>query len=256
MRMTALRWSLVAIGTILSLQNLPNAGLAPADAVFAKGGKGGGAGGGGGHDGAAGSGGGPAGGGQSGGAGGGAGAGGSSGTGGASSGGQATGQGSSAGTDSSSTGNAGAINGSHDAASAGGVPSGGGSVGAAGGGGPDRGGAIRIGVASPSMVVAPAVAISPALQAFVRSCSDPRDPDHSIRGCTAAIRSERFSRQSLAILFYDRANAFHKKGQYDKAIRDFDRAIRLRPNFAPAFNNRGNNYFDKHRYVRAIQRLQ
>jgi tetratricopeptide (TPR) repeat protein len=40
--------------------------------------------------------------------------------------------------------------------------------------------------------------------------------------------------------FYNnRGIAFTEKGQYDRAIQDFDQAIRLTPNFAVPFQNRG-----------------
>ena len=43
------------------------------------------------------------------------------------------------------------------------------------------------------------------------------------------------------------------KGEYDRAIQDYDQAIRLDPNYALAFNNRGLAYHDKREYDRAIQ---
>ena len=44
-------------------------------------------------------------------------------------------------------------------------------------------------------------------------------------------------------------------GQYDRAIQDYDQAIRLNPNWAEAFNNRGRAYSDKGQHDRAIQDL-
>jgi tetratricopeptide (TPR) repeat protein len=89
--------------------------------------------------------------------------------------------------------------------------------------------------------------------AKLQDCPDPRDPDRTIRGCSAAIASGHLSSEALAIVFYDRGNAFHRKRQYDQAISDLDVALRLRPNFADALNNRGNNYYAKHQYARAIR---
>ncbi len=40
--------------------------------------------------------------------------------------------------------------------------------------------------------------------------------------------------------------------EHDRAIRDYDQAIRLKPDYANAFNNRGNAYADKGEYDRAI----
>ena len=49
-----------------------------------------------------------------------------------------------------------------------------------------------------------------------------------------------------------RGNAYYKKGQYDRAIADYNTAIRLKPDLALAFNNRGLAYSDKAQYDRAI----
>ncbi len=46
---------------------------------------------------------------------------------------------------------------------------------------------------------------------------------------------------------------YARKGEYDRAIQDYDQAIRLNPNDAQAFNNRGNVYVTKGQYDRAIQ---
>jgi tetratricopeptide (TPR) repeat protein len=42
------------------------------------------------------------------------------------------------------------------------------------------------------------------------------------------------------------------KGQFDRAIPDFDEAIRLNPNYADAFYNRANAYAERRQYDRAI----
>jgi tetratricopeptide (TPR) repeat protein len=61
-----------------------------------------------------------------------------------------------------------------------------------------------------------------------RRCFD-RDPDLSISGCTAIIQSGRQTQQNLAVAFYNRGNAHFRKGQPDRAIADYDQAIRLNP---------------------------
>jgi tetratricopeptide (TPR) repeat protein len=84
-----------------------------------------------------------------------------------------------------------------------------------------------------------------------RQCGAP-DPDVSIRGCTAMIQSGHESRQNLAIAFYNRGNSYRSKGQPDRAIEDYDQAIRLNPNLALAFNNRGLVYGGKRQLDSAI----
>jgi len=66
-------------------------------------------------------------------------------------------------------------------------------------------------------------------------------PDQQISSCTALIQSGRYDpfKASLAVVFFDRAHAFSKKGQDDHAIEDYDQAIRLNPQYAAAFYNRG-----------------
>jgi tetratricopeptide (TPR) repeat protein len=53
--------------------------------------------------------------------------------------------------------------------------------------------------------------------------------------------------------FYSRGYAYKKKGDYDRAIQDFNEALRLDPHFALAYYERGNSYIDKGEYDRAIQ---
>src|SRR5262245_18019090 len=65
--------------------------------------------------------------------------------------------------------------------------------------------------------------------------------DLQIDGCTAAIRSaDQRSQKELASHFNSRGLAYRAKGDFDRAIADFDEAIRLEPKGAAAFlNNRG-----------------
>ena len=55
------------------------------------------------------------------------------------------------------------------------------------------------------------------------------------------------------VSFNDRGMTYAKKGLYDRAIQDFDQAIRGKPDHAAAFNNRGMAYSEKGLYDRAIQ---
>ena len=60
-----------------------------------------------------------------------------------------------------------------------------------------------------------------------------------IAGCTGVIQSDDASAAAKAVSYYNRANAYYDKGKFELAIHDFDQAIRLRPNFPTALNNRG-----------------
>jgi len=67
------------------------------------------------------------------------------------------------------------------------------------------------------------------------------------------IQSGHEPRQNLAIAFYNRGNSYRSKGQPDRAIEDYDQAIRLNPIYALAFYNRGNAYNGKGQPDRAIE---
>ena len=45
--------------------------------------------------------------------------------------------------------------------------------------------------------------------------------------------------------YSNRGGAYEKKGQHDKAISDFNKAIEINPSYADAYNNRGHAYFIK-----------
>jgi tetratricopeptide (TPR) repeat protein len=79
------------------------------------------------------------------------------------------------------------------------------------------------------------------------------NPDLSISGCTAMILSGRETPGNLAEAFYNRGVAYDNKGQPDRAIEDYDQAIRLNPNHAKAFYNRGVAYTIKRQHDRAIE---
>jgi len=66
--------------------------------------------------------------------------------------------------------------------------------------------------------------------------------DQTIQGCSAVITSGRESGEKLSRVYYDRGLALLNKNRLAPAIEDFDEAIRLNPNFAEAFDGRGDAY--------------
>ena len=52
--------------------------------------------------------------------------------------------------------------------------------------------------------------------------------------------------------YYNRGNAYEKKGQYDKAISDYSKAIEINPKYAKAYNNRGIAHAIRGQYEKTI----
>jgi len=84
-------------------------------------------------------------------------------------------------------------------------------------------------------------------------CDQSVDPDRQIRGCTQIIeRGKRESRKNRSFAYTNRGIAYRKKGEVDRAIADYDEAIKLNPNVAEVYNNRGVAYEKKGEVDRAI----
>jgi tetratricopeptide (TPR) repeat protein len=81
--------------------------------------------------------------------------------------------------------------------------------------------------------------------------------DTALRGCSAIIKSKRLfgkpiSRNNLAMTYHNRAVIYGKSGQYNRAIADFNQAIKLNPKNSQFYYNRGVTYSDKGQHDRAI----
>jgi tetratricopeptide (TPR) repeat protein len=71
-----------------------------------------------------------------------------------------------------------------------------------------------------------------------------KDNERRISGCTALIEGGIIANQGqLASIYAMRALAFSLKGEYGTAIRDYDVAIQMQPDFSVALNNRAWAYF-------------
>ena len=81
-------------------------------------------------------------------------------------------------------------------------------------------------------------------------CINAKSADERISACSGAIAAERGSGAAIAYNF--RAVARHDKHDLDRALADFDQAVRLDPNYANAFNNRGIAWQAKGNLDRAI----
>ena len=81
-------------------------------------------------------------------------------------------------------------------------------------------------------------------------CSQGENNDKGIRGCTSIINSGGHKGHESA--YYNRGAAYQTKGDYDRAIADYDQVIRLNPEAVRAYNNRGVAYNAKGDHHRAI----
>jgi Tfp pilus assembly protein PilF len=70
-----------------------------------------------------------------------------------------------------------------------------------------------------------------------------RDNNRRIEGCTALIEGGGVTQPQLPGVYVNRALAYSLRGEYAAAIRDYDVAIQMRPDFALALNNRAWAYF-------------
>lgn len=78
------------------------------------------------------------------------------------------------------------------------------------------------------------------------------DVDVKIYALSQIIK--KFKDNSLVALAYNnRGCEYDKKEDYDKAIFDYTKAIKIKPDFVEAYNNRGNSYYDKGEYDRAMK---
>ena len=83
-------------------------------------------------------------------------------------------------------------------------------------------------------------------------CARTGTGDDIIAACTRAIASSELSAAALAGTYYNRGTKWRAKGESDRAIADFDAAIKLDPQHAQAYNNRGAAWQGKDDIDRAI----
>jgi tetratricopeptide (TPR) repeat protein len=69
---------------------------------------------------------------------------------------------------------------------------------------------------------------------------------------TGACKGENIMTKEQAEIYYKSGWQYFDSGEYDKAIADFDKAIRIDNSYTAAFFERGNAYFKKCEYAKAI----
>lgn len=80
-----------------------------------------------------------------------------------------------------------------------------------------------------------------------------RNPDVAIKACTVLIESGRVDSENLPRIIAQRANAHANKFDYDRAIKDYNHAIKLRPEFWIAFDGRGLAHANRLNFELAIK---
>jgi tetratricopeptide (TPR) repeat protein len=84
-------------------------------------------------------------------------------------------------------------------------------------------------------------------------CYGQSSDTETVVGCDAVIRWSRESPRDTGTAFYNRGIAYRNQGRLDRAIEDYDLALRLRPDFADAWNERGVAYRQKGDMPRALE---
>ena len=85
-----------------------------------------------------------------------------------------------------------------------------------------------------------------------RTCSN-ASGDAAIAACGRAIASRKFKGIDLAQLYYNRGVEYAAKGECDRAIADYNEAIRLDPKYVLAYNKRGDCYMRQGSNFRALE---
>ena len=60
-----------------------------------------------------------------------------------------------------------------------------------------------------------------------KDCEQEQDIERKIRGCTEIITEGRERKENLAIAYYNRGHAYDHKGDRDRAMADYSKAIEL-----------------------------
>ena len=95
------------------------------------------------------------------------------------------------------------------------------------------------------VIVAPAVAQLSQKWAWCVNQGGAFSADQRINGCSSIIKSGGETRGNLSVAYHSRGLAYYDKGDDDRAIAEYNEAIRLDPKFAQAYSSRGLAYDHK-----------
>ena len=87
-----------------------------------------------------------------------------------------------------------------------------------------------------------------AIADYKSDCLNDKDRELQIKACSTIIRGD----AKDAMAHYKRGVAYQFKGDVDRAIADYNKAIELRPSYARAYESRGSAYASKGVYTNAV----
>jgi tetratricopeptide (TPR) repeat protein len=87
-----------------------------------------------------------------------------------------------------------------------------------------------------------------AIADYKSDCLNDKDRELQIKACSTII--QRDAKDAMA--HYKRGVAYQFKGDVDRAIADYNKAIELRPGYARAYESRGSAYASKGVYTNAV----
>src|SRR5262245_48928486 len=102
------------------------------------------------------------------------------------------------------------------------------------------------------LVLAALPAEAQSYRQFSQWCFGQSSDTETIQGCDAVIRWAREAPRDAAAAFYNRGMAYRSQGKLDRAIADYDEALKLKPAFADALNERGLAFRQRGDNVRAV----
>jgi tetratricopeptide (TPR) repeat protein len=100
--------------------------------------------------------------------------------------------------------------------------------------------------AAAALFMVPSVGVALAVTADdLQNCNRPTNVELQIASCTRALTLRGLSDQQAAVLLSNRGNAWSSKGEYRRAMNDFNAAIRAAPEYPYAYYNRAIVWSDK-----------
>src|SRR5690348_130808 len=106
------------------------------------------------------------------------------------------------------------------------------------------------------LVVAGLVASAPAhaLSPLWDQCKDVNNPDTADKGLAACSRllDDRSEAKNTAMILRNRCGIYYTKNDYDRALADCNRALRMEPDSAIGYNRRGLIWYRMEKYDTAI----